>query len=124
MSTTQPDTLDNAGQRLERVLLAENEALAGGDPEAAVRYLSEKQAAAAAFKAASRDPAPDATLAARLRDLVAENGALLRRAIDVQGRVLEIVAHAALRATPGPVCYGAGGGTAITAAALALTLRA
>ncbi len=110
--------------RLAAVLRLENAALAAHDAQAAAGLLPEKQAATAALQASLAGSVFDPRQAAQLRDLAGENAMRLSRAIDVQGRILEMVARAARQASPGAVAYGAHGATLPGVAALALTLRA
>jgi hypothetical protein len=103
-----------AGLRLAEALKAENEALIALDMPRAAGLANAKIAAsdafAAAFAAANRSgarvagPARDTTaaLAARLKDLGAENRRLLERAIGIQSRVIETIAGAALPKQTGP----------------------
>jgi hypothetical protein len=102
-----------AAQRLADALRAENEALARLDLATAATLATPKRQAsdafAAAFEAARRigtradgaDRARAEELAARLRDLSAENRRLLERAIDLQSRVIETIAGAARPASGG-----------------------
>ena len=117
-------TIDTPIRRLALVLRAENDALARNDHEAAAALLPEKRAATAALQVLLPGATPDPRTAAHLRDLAIENAAQLTRAIEVQGRILEMVARAARQAAPGAVRYGAQGATTPTMGALALTLRA
>ena len=110
--------LIEAAVALADTLMRENAALLAQDLAGAAAMLERKQAAAAAFAAAqAEDTAPDAAdadrqrLAARLRDLAAENRRLLEQAIRVQGRVIGIIGRAA--APKPPVAgYGATGAAA------------
>ena len=118
-----------AAGRLERVLLAENAALQGMDLDALPALFQEKAAAAADLAAASAQPAtrtPDLTAQAeRVRDLAAENRRLLARAIDVQDRVLRLVASAARQAGLREAArYGAAGQPRPDRTAFALLTRA
>ena len=101
-------TLDEAIVRLAVVLRAENDALAEADATAAARLLPEKLAAVEAVRGAMPGPLPTLSNAARLRGLVEENGRRLALAIEVQSRILELVARAARAAAPGPLLYGRG----------------
>jgi flagellar biosynthesis/type III secretory pathway chaperone len=108
-----------AALRLAEALRAENEALARLDLAAAGELARGKRQAAdafaAAYEAVRRLASPGAVLdrarteeiAARLRDLTAENRRLLERAIALQSRVIETIAGAAK--PPGPGTYGARG---------------
>lgn len=108
-----------AASRLEAILLAENAALERHDATAAAALLDDKLAAAAAL--ATEGLSPDA--GERLRALAVENGRLLERAIDVQGRIIGMVARAA-QAAPGVARYGAKGRAITHDGALALTRQA
>jgi len=125
-----------AAARLAQVLTAENTALQGLDIPAATALLDEKLAAArglaaaAAIRPAARQTPETARLALQLRDLAQQNRLLLEHAIVVQGRVLDMVAHAARQGvaqTAGR--YGAGGVAALDRGnrdrgAMALHMRA
>ena len=118
-----------AARRLERALLAENAALQEMDVDALPALFQEKAAAAADLAAASAQPAartPDLTAQAeRVRDLAAENRRLLARAIDIQDRVLRLVASAARQAGLREAArYGAAGQPWPDRAAVALLTRA
>ncbi len=118
-----------AASRLERVLLAENAALASLDVNALPALLAEKLAASQDLAAASHQPAPGTSeftaLALRLRDLARENRRLLEHAIEVQGRVMRLVAGAARQASlQGSLRYGAGGQARPEREAVALRTRA
>ena len=122
-------TLLAAAARLERVLLAENAALQAMDQDALPALFQEKSAAAAALAVVAahpvaRTPALGAQ-AGRLRDLAAENQRLLARAIDVQDRVLRLVASAARQAGLRQAArYGAAGRPRPDRTAVALQTRA
>jgi flagellar biosynthesis/type III secretory pathway chaperone len=103
-----PDLID-AALSLLQVIAQENEALRSFDLRHAASLTDGKARAIEAFIAAQirqdrakkTDPAQrEAVLemAARLRDLVAENRRLLERAISVQQRVIGVVARAAPQA--------------------------
>lgn len=117
-------SLDHAAGRLAQVLRAENDALAAGDSAAAVLLLAEKQLATAAFQAAIPNSAIDRATAEWLRGLAAENRARLAQAIEIQGRILEMVAQAARRTAPGLRRYGARGAVEQGTGAVAMTIRA
>lgn len=132
--------LVDAATRLRDVLAAENVALLALDVPAAAALLEEKLAAsrglaaAAAGRSAVRQTSEAASLAAslalRLRELAEENRVLLERAIQVQGRVLDMVARAARQgALQAGGRYGAGGAGALDRGgadrgAMAMRLRA
>ncbi|MGI4945295.1 MAG: hypothetical protein ACRYHQ_32825 [Janthinobacterium lividum] len=122
-------TLLVAAARLERVLLAENAALQAIKLDALPALFQEKTAAAADLavavaKPVARTPALKAQ-AERLRDLAAENHRLLARAIDVQDRVLRLVAGAARQAGLHQAArYGAAGRPRPDRTAMALQTRA
>lgn len=129
METQASDTI-GAATRLGLVLTAENAALRSLDMPAAAALLDEKLAAARALSTASavrpgRQTPEAAGLALRLRELAEENRHLLERAIQVQGRVLDMVARAARQgAAQSGGRYGAGGMAALDRRATALQMRA
>lgn len=102
-----------AADNLATVLSAENAALAAGDLAGASAMLAAKTQAVAAFEAVRDEPAPAGPaareIARRITILGAENRRLLERAIQVQGRVLEMILRAAPTA-PDPMGYRALGG--------------
>ena len=122
-----------AAQRLAEALRAENEALARLDLSAAADLAAPKRQASDAFAAAYAaargsgvrvEPAARAdaeAVAARLRDLSAENRRLLERAIDLQSRVIETIAGAA---RPNGGTYGERGAARVGRGAAAVTTRA
>ena len=121
----------SASARLAQVLAAENAALRALDAPAAAALLEKKLAAArdlaqaAAQRPAARQTPESAGLALQLRDLAEENRRLLERAIQVQSRVLDMVARAARQgAAPSRGRYGARGAAAAARGALALRRRA
>ncbi len=122
-------TLLAAAARLERVLLAENAALQTMSLDILPALFQAKSAAAADLAIAvarpvARTPALKAQ-AERLRDLTAENQRLLARAIDVQDRVLRLVASAARQAGLRQAArYGAAGRPRPDRTAVALQTRA
>ena len=96
--------------RLATILAEENAALAALDFPRAVALLPAKTLAAEAFRIAQATWPDPAEVAALLCELAEENRRLLQRAMDVQGRVIEIVARAIPRALqPSAPCYGARG---------------
>ncbi len=120
-----------AASLLADTLAEENAALAALDLPRAAAMLADKQRAVAGFLAA-RDAQsvamPDAViepLARRLQSLSQENRTLLERAIAVQGRVIGVIARAAVPATA-PSGYSAHGTAGYTARppAFALSSRA
>ena len=120
-----------AAARLVEVLTAENAALRALDAPAAAALLEEKLAAARGLAEVSavRPAAPQtpetAGLALRLRDLAAENRRLLERTIQVQARVLDMVARAARQgAAQSGGRYAASGMAAPDRGAMTLRLRA
>lgn len=117
-------TLNDASRQLAQLLRTENDLLNAGDAAAAARLLPEKQAATQALQAALPGATPDPHWAALLRDLANENRALLSHAMDVQGRILEMVARAARLAAPGAVRYGNRGVKRQDMGAMALAMRA
>lgn len=116
-------TLDEATVRLAVVLRAQNDALAAADAAGAARLLPEKVAAVEAVRGAMPGPLSSLANAARLRGLMEENGRRLALAIEVQSRILEMVARAARSAAPGPLLYSRGR-AAPPRAAMAFTVRA
>lgn len=117
-------TFEDAARQLALVLRAENDALAAGAPDTAAQLLPQKQAATAALQAAAPSATVDARVASTLQELAGQNRALLAQAIEVQGRILEMVARAARLAAPAPVRYGAQGAPRSSIGAMALALRA
>ncbi|HEY8612287.1 MAG TPA: hypothetical protein VIL69_13460 [Roseomonas sp.] len=127
----------NAGQRLAEALRDENEALARLDLSRAATLATTKlqasDAFAAAYGAATRTGSSAQgelrtaaeTLALRLRGLSDENRRLLERAINLQSRVIETIAGAALPASR-PTTYGGLGQRAMPrhTPSLALAARA
>ena len=107
-------TVTAAMQRLMDVLERENAALTALDYAGSAALMSEKRAALDAFERLRPNqgtPAwPPALLAAAedLRQLTAANQRLLERALIVQGRIVQLIAHAASDAEPAPR-YGATG---------------
>ena len=121
----------SAAAQLVEVLTAENAALRALDAPAAAALLEKKLAAARglAEAAAQRPAAPQtpesAGLALQLRDLGDENRRLLERALQVQGRVLDLVARAARQgAAQSGGRYGASGAATADRGAMTLHVRA
>ena len=112
------------GRQLARVLRAENEALRAHDAAAATSMLLAKQEALRVFQAALKHGVPDTKLAAELRELSNDNAALLVEAMEVQGRIMEMVARAARQTAPGSVRYGARGMARPSGEAMSLALNA
>lgn len=113
-------TMLDAANRLADVLERENAALAALDLAGAVAMLGAKEDAAASFARAWENATPPADeaeqtalgpLAARLDAATRDNRGLLERGIEVQRRVLQVIARAIPRAllTQDAACYGAGG---------------
>ncbi len=104
-------TMEEAIERLSALLIEENAALEAMDFARAGGLLAPKHAAAdalaAAWRAADPTPIPSDTMRA-LGLLAEENRQLLKRAMRVQRRVLDLVAKAA-RSAPQGARYGAGG---------------
>ncbi len=117
-------TLDDAARSLMVLLRQENDLLAAGDAAGAALLLPEKQAAVAALQGALPGAIADARIAAELREVTTRNRALLTGAMQVQGRILEMVARAARAAAPGAVTYAPSGVAAQPRRAMTLTLRA
>ncbi len=106
-----PTSMNAAIKRLSGLLIEENAALEAMDFARAGGLLAPKHAAADALAAAWRaaDPADVPTDGMQdLGRLAEENRQLLKRAMRVQRRVLDLVAKAA-RASPQTARYGAGG---------------
>ena len=103
-------TFDDAARQLALVLRAENDHLAKGEADAAAQLLPQKEAAAAALKQAGPGALIDARVATTLRDLAEENRTRLAQAIEVQGKILEMVARAARQAVVWVARDGAVGG--------------
>ena len=104
---------------LAAILAAENEALERHDAAAAAALVEQKLAAATAL--GSAEIAPEQ--AERLRDLAAQNRRLLERAIDVQSRIITMVAQAVHESTA-HARYGAAGRTIRDDAAVAIARHA
>jgi hypothetical protein len=106
--------MDEAAARLSTLLSEENAALEAMDFARAGSLLAPKHAAADALAAAWRASEPGAPVTdtmRRLGVLAEENRQLLKRAMRVQRRVLDLVAKAArMQATP--THYGAEGQSA------------
>ena len=104
-------TMDEAIERLSALLIEENAALEAMDFARAGGLLAPKHAAAdalaAAWRAADAPPVPGERMRT-LGLLAEENRQLLKRAMRVQRRVLDLVAKAA-RSAPQGARYGAGG---------------
>ncbi len=109
----------DAALALETILAAENAALERHQPDTAIALLDRKLAAANALSA------DDMTLEVgdRLRELAAQNRRLLERAIDVQSRIITMVARAA-QAVPPVARYGAEGRAIPSDGAIAITRQA
>jgi hypothetical protein len=121
------DDMITAAELLADTLEAENAALAAFDLPAAAALLDEKRHATQSLTSArSFDATHQRDVGQafeRLRRLAEQNSALLERAIAVQGRVIEIVATAAVQACATPR-YGAYGSIAdSTPPAMALRTR-
>ncbi|HET6182057.1 MAG TPA: hypothetical protein VFA03_00515 [Acetobacteraceae bacterium] len=117
-------SLAAAAEALLDILRSENAALARLDLAGAAALGSAKERAAQAFTAALGDRAGlQAELGTRLVQEAARNRALLERGMDVQGRILAIVAGAARAAVAGAAGYGAGGRRAERGAPVAFSWR-
>lgn len=104
-------TMDEAVQRLSALLIEENAALEAMDFARAGALLAPKHAAADALAEAWRAADPTDVVSDKLRRLgvlAEENRLLLKRAMRVQRRVLDLVAKAA-RTAPQGARYAAGG---------------
>ena len=104
-------TMEEAIERLSALLTEENAALEAMDFARAGGLLAPKYAAAdalaAAWRAADAPPIPSERMHL-LGVLAEENRQLLKRAMRVQRRVLDLVARAA-RSAPQGARYGSGG---------------
>lgn len=121
-----------AAMALADVLARENAALAALDLRGAGALLAEKRDAAQAFADAQagsgvvspRQQASVARPADRLRVLVGENRQLLEHALEVQHRVIGIVARASQPLAPAPGYRASGHPADVRAAPCALSSRA
>jgi hypothetical protein len=103
--------MDDAVRRLSALLIEENKALEAMDFARAGGLLAPKHAAADALAAAWRAAEPGTVGGESMRELgrlADENRLLLKRAMRVQRRVLDLVAKAA-RAAPASLRYGSAG---------------
>jgi flagellar biosynthesis/type III secretory pathway chaperone len=109
-----------AGTELADLLAAENAALQALALTEAATFAERKAAALSAFAAALQTETPERwsaaerafaqTLNQRLAALAEQNKRLLERAIKVQNRILDMLAHVVPRALGGQAaCYGARG---------------
>lgn len=119
-----PSPLNDAARQLASVLRAENDHLRVHDAVSAAALLPQKQAATQALQSALAGNEADPHWAGLLRNLAAENRTLLTQAIEVQSRILEMVARAARNASPGPLRYGKTGAARSSMGAMAMALRA
>jgi hypothetical protein len=104
-------SMEEAVRRLSALLVEENAALKAMDFARAGGLLAPKHAAADALAAAWRAAEPGTVGNETMRELgrlADENRLLLKRAMRVQRRVLDLVAKAA-RSTPAVTRYGAAG---------------
>jgi len=120
--------LTEAASRLAAILEGENEALRRGETRNVGATTHHKQAAAEAVAAlldGSRRTEDTTALAAvtHVRALAAENQTLLARALEVQERLIGIVANAGVRAQATPR-YGANGNLATNRMASPFALSA
>ncbi len=120
--------LIEAADRLATILERENEALRRGETRGIGEAAREKQAAAAAVAALlggspRTDDATQVAAVTRVRAVAAENQTLLARALEVQERLIGIVASAGLRARAAPR-YGANGNLAMNRVASPFALSA
>lgn len=118
--------LMDAGSALAETLEAENSALTALDLPRAGAMLARKQRALADLAAAAAradTPSHQAAdrVARRLQALALENKRLLQRAITAQGRVLEVVARAAM---PAEAAVGYGPARGQRPVAFALSAKA
>ena len=96
-------SMDEAADRLSALLIEENAALEAMDFARAGSLLAPKHAAADALAAAWRAADPAAGVSSKMRELgilAEENRKLLKRAMRVQRRVLDLVAKAAQTQAP------------------------
>jgi hypothetical protein len=122
--TTAVPTMEDAVARLSALLMEENAALDAMDFARAGSLLAAKHAAADALAAAWRAADPGAVVSEKMHELgllADSNRQLLKRAMRVQHRVLDLVAKAARQPTP-TARYGAEGRPAANRAA-AQTLK-
>lgn len=119
-----PATLEEAAHRLAVVLRAENDCLANSDAAGAALLLSRKQAAVAGLQQVMQGLEPDRHILAELHALLQENKALLSQAMEVQGRIMDMVGRAARAAAAKPVRYNNTGRPAADMAAMAIAMRA
>ncbi len=119
-------SLFEARRDLQTVLLEENAALLATDFPAAAALLPRKMAAFEVFLAAQpdRSPSDPVPFGRTLRTVMTENTRLLEQAIEVQTRVVEIIARAARRSEDSGPRYGAQGHATRAGGALALVTRA
>ncbi|HEX3574724.1 MAG TPA: hypothetical protein VHU42_09005 [Rhodopila sp.] len=110
-----------AAQRLADILSRENEVLKRVDYVAAVALVPDKEAALADLTKSVTPTIKLGTLGQRLVELAAENQVLLERAIEVQTRVVRIVARAAAP-PPGKTHYNGRGARVPSARSAALAL--
>ncbi len=106
-----PPTMDDAVARLSALLIEENAALDAMDFARAGALLAAKHAAADALAAAWRAADPGAAVSEKMHELgllADSNRQLLKRAMRVQHRVLDLVAKAA-RQPNSAARYGAEG---------------
>lgn len=116
-NAAQAVSMDTAVERLSALLTEENAALEAMDFARAGGLLASKHAAADALAAAWRAAEPTSIISDGMRKLgclAEENRQLLKRAMRVQRRVLDLVAKAA-RTTPQNGRYSAGGRLAASA---------
>lgn len=123
-----------AADRLATILTRENAALSTLDFSAVGSFIDEKRSALEALGAFARDrtalpterqPPADLALAERLQTLAATNKHLLEQAMNVQNRIMAVLAEAARHAQL-PETYGARGRQSGvgSAGAFALVVRA
>lgn len=113
--------------RLAELLARENEALRQRQSQVVAGLLDDKAKLSRAFETrvqglveqAAKIAEVDAeardrlrTLGAKVRELMAENGRLLKVAIEAHNRVVGLIAEAVKSSAPGPKTYSASGATA------------
>ncbi len=120
-------SMDDAVARLSALLIEENAALEAMDFARAGALLASKHAAADALAAAWRAADPGAATSEKMHELgllADSNRQLLKRAMRVQHRVLDLVAKAARQPTPAGRYGAEGRPTSSRAAAQTLKTRA
>lgn len=125
---TTPLALEQAALTLAAAMAAETTALEAGDYAAAIRAAPEKARAMEAFLAAraTQGGAPAGRSRGALESLrqaALANRIALERAINVQGRIIELLARAAQRQPDAPGGYGLAAARPAAAAPVALSVK-